>query len=135
MIPIPEIAELLVSTLICFAIGALWLSPALFGKTWIRLMNISADEYSQHITGRFFFWFAVFLVVINIGIHALVSLLRFTTMSDGIYFGIGMWLLFALPLLGILMLFERRPLRLFAIYSSYFLIIFIISSALYAMWR
>jgi hypothetical protein len=135
MIPLPEPVEIFVSTLICFAIGTLWLSPALFGKAWLRIINVSDSDYSRYINGTTYVWFAALLVALNIGIHALVNLLGFTTMNEGIYFGIGLWTLIVVPSFGIVIMFERRQLLLFAIYTSYFLVIFVISSVLYAMWR
>lgn len=135
MIPLPEVAELLVATLICFAVAALWLSPALFGEVWMRTAKIPRDEYPKYVNGKTFAWLAIFLLVLNVGIHALVSLLEFTTMSEGVYCGVGLWMFLAAPLYGIYLFFERRPFLLFVIYSGYFLVIFIISSALYAMWR
>jgi|GEM_PF-2101117 len=135
MIPLPEGTELFVATLICFAIAALWLSPALFGEVWLRTAKIPRDEYVKYVNGKTFVWLAVFLLVVNVGIHALVSMLGFTTMSEGVYCGVGLWIFLAAPLYGIYLFIERRPFLLFVVYSSYFLVIFTISSALYAMWR
>lgn len=135
MIPLPEVTELFVATLICFAIAALWLSPALFGEMWLRTAKIPHDEYVKYVNGKTFVGLAVFLLVVNVGIHALVSLLGFTTMSEGVYCGVGLWIFLAAPLYGIYLFIERRPFLLFVVYSSYFLVIFVISSALYAMWR
>lgn len=133
--PAIEIPAVLVSSLICFAIGALWLSPALFGKLWFRSLNISLHEYSYYINGRAFSLLAVFVTVFNIGISVIIHLLGYTNMREGVYAGIIMWGTFILPQFGIVLTFERRPFLLYVLYSSYFLVIFVISSALFAMWR
>ncbi|MBI2428629.1 MAG: DUF1761 domain-containing protein [Ignavibacteriales bacterium] len=135
MFPTIEVTAVLVSSLICFAIGALWLSPALFGKVWLKSLNIPADEYSRYIDGRTFLWLAVFVIGINIGIEIVIDMLGYTNMKDGVYAGIYMWIIFVVPQVGILIAFERRPFLLFAIYAGYFLVIFVIASALFAMWR
>ncbi|MEW5798369.1 MAG: DUF1761 domain-containing protein [Bacteroidota bacterium] len=134
-IPAIEITAVLVSSLICFAIGALWLSPALFGNKWLRSLNVLFDEYSHYINGRTFFLLAVFIIVFNIGISIVIELLGYTNMREGVYAGIIMWGTFILPQFGIVLTFERRPFLLYVIYSGYFLVIFVISSALFAMWR
>lgn len=130
-----EMTAVLVSSLICFAIGALWLSPALFGKMWLKSLNIPEIEYSRYINGRTFLWLAVFVIGFNIGIGIVIDMLGYTNMKEGVYAGIYMWIIFAVPLCGILMAFERRPFSLAVIYTGYFLVILVISSALFAMWR
>lgn len=134
-VPAIEITAVLVSSLICFALGALWFSPALFGTLWLRSLNSPSDEYFRYINGRNFFMLALFVVVFNTGISIVIDLLGYTNMREGVYAGIIMWGTFILPLFGIVLTLERRPFLLYAIYSGYFLVIFVISSALFAMWR
>lgn len=133
--PAIEIPAVLVSSLICFAIGALWFSPALFGNQWLRSLNISSREYSHYINGRNFLLLAVFVIAFNVGISIVINLLGYSNMREGVYAGIIMWGTFILPQFGIMLTFERRPFLLYAIYSGYFLVIFVISSALFSMWR
>ena len=133
--PAIEITAVLVSSLICFAIGALWLSPALFGNQWLRSLNVSSREYFHYINGRNFLLLAVFVIAFKVGICIVINLLGYTNMREGVYAGIIMWGTFILPQLGIVLTFERRPFLLYAIYSGYFLVVFVIASALFAMWR
>jgi hypothetical protein len=127
-----DTTAVLLSSLISFAIGALWLSPALFGNLWLKSLNIPPHDYSLYINGRTYCWLAAFVAGLNAGISVVVDLMGYSNMREGIYGGIYMWVIFIIPQFAV---FERRPIFLYAIYSGYFLVMFVISSALFAMWR
>lgn len=135
MIPYVDVTVLLISSLICFSIGALWFSPALFGKQWFTIIEATHDDYGYYINGRTFSWFALFVVLLNVGMGFVVDSLGYKTMNDGVILGIAMWIVFIIPSVGIHVAVERRSFFLFIIYSGYFLVTFVISAALFAMWR
>lgn len=137
MISFPEINLLAVlcCAILLWILGAAWYSPALFAKEWMRLLEITREPGRRDglllgMTASFFGDFVISFVLANIIVWAQIA-----TFARGTVIGVLMWIGFiAAPNLpqG---LYEKRPFKLFAINSGYWLLGLAIVGGILAIWR
>ena len=123
---------ILISTLVCFSLGAFWFSPALFGRKWRELTGKSHHE-NFPIASYLFFLFII--LIFNIAMSVLADISGTFRMSAGVIMGLSVWIGFGLPIMSFEFLFERRNASLLFITSGYFLAVSVISGALQSLWR
>ena len=130
-----HIIPILVSSIICFALGALWFSPALFGNIWMTLLGRKSNDAAHYANLRTFGAIALFILIFNIGMEVIVDWINAVRMSEGVTVGVMVGLAVSFTHTGIQMALEQKPKLLLAIYSCYYLCISVISASLMAMWR
>ena len=125
----------LVSAVILWVLGAVWYSPALFAKPRMAALGITPDPANKKglipgmiasLVGDFILAFAL---------DHIIHWAHATTLHWGAFIGFLVWLgFFAAPNYpqGI---YERRPLKLFAINNGYWLFGLIAVGVLMAVWR
>ncbi len=122
----------LVAAIINMAIGALWYSPALFGKSWMELMGLKARmaasqrAYALTFVGSLLMAYAVARVVWYAQAHSVVA---------GALIGLLAWIGFVATTHGANYLFEGKSFRLYGINTGYPLVSLIIMGALLAVWK
>lgn len=137
MISFPEInlLAILCCAILLWILGAAWYSPALFAKEWMRLLEITREPGRRDglllgMTASFFGDFVISFILANIIVWAHIA-----TFARGTVIGVLMWIGFiAAPNLpqG---LYEKRPFKLFAINSGYWLLGLAIVGGILAVWR
>jgi len=137
MIPFPEINYLAVLScaVLLWILGAVWYSPVMFAKKWMQLIGIKREPGKRDglllgMTASFFGDLVISFVLANIAVWAHVS-----GFQKGAVLGVLMWMGFiAAPNLpqG---LYEKRPFKLFAINSGYWLIGLLIVGGILASWH
>lgn len=124
-----------VSALATFVLGAVWYSPMLFAKPWMKACGFTEEDMKKKGNMGMIFGLA-FVLTFFMAMH-IAWLLKGPT-SDIVY---GMivsgalgttWVAFAI---GILSLFERRSLAYALINGGYFVVSFLIMGAILAVWR
>src|SRR3989339_1305403 len=124
----------LLASIVAFAIGAVWYSPALFFKPWAASVGKSEKElkkgaspFSYVIT--FIAWFVSIYVLARIfwffGINSIISGLRVTFLC---------WLGFGAATSLIHILFEGKKFQLWIINWGYILVGLLISSIMLTIW-
>lgn len=137
MIPFPAINHLavLVCAIFLWVLGAIWFSPAVYGRQWLALLEITREPGRRDglllgMTASFFGDLVMSFILANIIVWSHTA-----GFVDGAVIGILVWIGFiAAPNLpqG---LYEKRPFKLFAITGGYwFLGLFIVGGTL-AIWR
>jgi hypothetical protein len=126
---------ILVSAVILWVLGAIWYSPALFAKQWIQLLGIKVEPGKKD--GMLLGMTASFIgdLVLSFILSTIIMWSNATGFGKGAVIGVLVWMaFFAAPNLpqGI---YERRPFKLFAINSGYWLVGLFIVSGLLASWR
>jgi len=117
-------------------LGHLWYSPVLFGKRWMRLMNLSERKMKEmHKKAPYgYFWGAVAALVTSLVLAFFVDYAGATTISQGAKVGFILWLgLIATTTLGGV-IWEGRSLRLYALNNGYSLVSAAVMGAILAMW-
>lgn len=137
MISFPEInlLAILCCAILLWILGAAWYSPALFAKEWMRLLEITREPGRRDglllgMTASFFGDFVISFILANI-----IAWAHIATFARGTVIGVLMWIGFiAAPNLpqG---LYEKRPFKLFAINSGYWLLGLAIVGGILAVWR
>jgi hypothetical protein len=108
---------IIAATVVAFLIGGIWYSPAVFGRQWMLLNGFTEHDLGRRSMGR------VFGLSFLLALVMTVNLAMFLGSSPSIGFciaagaaaGIG-W---SAAGLGIIYLFEGRPLRLWLINGGY----------------
>lgn len=137
MLSFPEINSLAIFTCAVFlwVLGAAWYSPAMFAKQWMELIGVTREPGRRDglllgMTASFFGDVVMSFVLANI-----VSWAHVSGFGKGGILGVVIWMGFvAAPNLpqG---LYEKRPFKLFAINSGYWLVGLFIAGGILASWR
>jgi hypothetical protein len=115
----PEInwIAVLVATIASFALGALWYSPALFGKAWQREAGLTDEQLARGNKARIF---GLTLVLAFLAAWNFANFLGpRPSLALGLGAGASAGLLWVAGSLGINYLFERKSFKLFAINGGY----------------
>lgn len=124
---------ILVAALIQFFLGALWYS-LFFAKPWMALTGHTPGERPKGAIVAMFSSFIGGLILSFVLAHV-VLWAGATTICWGVIIGFICWLGFvAAPLLSETM-YEKRPFKLFAINTGYWLLALLISGGLLAAWH
>lgn len=111
------------ATLASFVIGGLWYSPLLFGKAWAVASGQSKEQLSSG-NPAFVFGGAFVLNFLAALLLALLFDGRVSEMQDAASAGFGIGLGLVATSIGVIYLFERRPLVLWLINGGYAVVLF-----------
>ncbi len=120
------------------ALGFAWYSKALFGKQWMSLMGWDMKKLEKEppkgmglsVGGGI----AAALVMSYVLAH-FADYAGANTWMDGVQAGVWIWVGFVATVLIGSVLWERKPLRLFAINAGYWLLTLAISGAIIGGWQ
>ena len=124
----------LVGAIIYMALGALWYSPALFGKSWMLLVGKTEEDVKQGPSPLVYLYafgcallmaYALARVFVYVGVGSLLQ---------GVLVAILLWLGFTAATTLPNFLFEDRPLKLFSIESTYPLAAMMVMAVIYVLW-
>ena len=131
----PEINYLavLVSALAFFAIGSIWYSPALFAKTWMKELGITAENTTKPNMLKTFGVSFLLMLVMAFNLAAFIGngMGWQFGMTAGALTGIG-WVALAM---GINYLFERRSFRFWLINAGYMAVSFTLMGTIIGAWQ
>lgn len=124
----------LVATIASMILGAVWYAPAVFGKEWMRLTNLTAKDTKQNRGAPMALMLVGSLVASYVMAH-FVAFTNATTVADGIRTGawIGVGFVFTAAMSE--SIFSHRPARLLAITGGYQIVNLIMLGAILAAWR
>lgn len=131
----PEINYLAVLTaaLATFAIGALWYSPVLFARIWMKELGFTKEELSKGNIFKIFGISLLLMLVIAFNLAAFIgseSDWKFG-MTAGALAGIG-WVAAAM---GVNYLYERKSFRFWLINAGYMAVSFTVMGAILGSWH
>jgi hypothetical protein len=121
------------AALSAFVLGGLWYSPLLFGKIWMRASGVTPEQAEQGAAKVFGIAFVLeFLMAANL---AMFLNDPGTTLSwgatAGFLAGVG-WIAFGI---GVISLFERRPLSYMLVNGAYMGVSLTVMGAILGAWR
>jgi hypothetical protein len=111
-----SISALLVAALTGFVIGGLWYGP-LFRKPWMAASGMSFEKGRQQNMPLVFGMTYVLNVIVAFGIAMLLRGAH--SLAGGAHAGLFAGVLFVAPALGVIYLFESRPVKLWLINAGY----------------
>ncbi len=129
--------EVLVAAASAFVIGGIWYSPALFGKTWQKLVGLS-DEKMQEANMLVIFgtsYILLFFAALFLSFFVEISMMMGSNALAGAMAGGFVCLIFVATTFGVNYLFARRPLRLYFIDAGYMLVAFVVMGFIIGAWK
>lgn len=124
----------LVSAIAYMALGALWYSPALFGKAWLRGIGKTKEQVNASASPLNYVWALIMSFVAAYGIARIMNWAGRGTISDGIVISLLVGVCFVLTTMSINDTFENRPRGLTFINVFYHLVGFIIMGIIIGAW-
>lgn len=128
---------LIVAAVAAMVVGFVWYSEGVFGKTWMKLSGITKKDMKKAqkkgMGQTMLIAFIATLVTAYVLAYA-VKLMQATTYAAGAKVGFWAWLGFVAPVLLGSVLWERKPVKLFAINAAHWLVGVAIMGAILAVW-
>ena len=128
---------IIVAAIAAFAIGALWYSPALFGRQWMAAHGHTPEKLAamQSSMGKTYAYSFMTYVIMAMVIALLVGLTGAGSAAQGIVLAVLAWLGFGFTIGLNTNLYSDKPAAAFMIDAGYQLIHVIIMGAIIGAWR
>ena len=126
----------LLAGVVSMALGALWYSPVLFGKEWMKHSKISKkdiEKAKKKGMGKAYFVNLLSVLVMVYVLAHVVSYVGATSVLGGAVVGAWMWLGFVATVGLNVVLWEGKSLNLYFLNMGYQLVSLIIAGALLAV--
>lgn len=117
-----------------FVIGGLWYSPLLFDKAWRRAANVSDEQVAGGNPALIFGGAFVLALLMAANLAFFISGPE-VTLAFAVGAALAAGLGWAALSVGILTLFERRPLSYFLINGGYLTVSFAVMGLILGLWR
>ena len=124
------------AAVIAWFLGALWYSPALFAKVWVRAHGYTPEKLAamRATAGKAYAGSFVAFVLIAFVLHLFLTQLGATTPGQGAAWGFHAWVGFALPIGFIANLYSDKPIATFLIDAGYQLVYLTAMGATLGQW-
>lgn len=124
---------IVVATFASFAIGSVWYSPILFGRSWMKENNFTDDDLknSNMLKLYAFTFILAFIMALNLAFFLGEGSGIVWGLIAGGLVGVG-WISTAI---GIVYLFEGKSLKLFLINSGYQSVTLIVMEGIIGAWQ
>ena len=123
-----------VAALATFVIGALWYSPLLFGNLWAKAHGFSKEQLRK-TAGRAFVVSLFCYLVMAFVLAVLVSYTGVSTVLQGAFLGLLVWIGFLATLGLTAHMFSRKPLSTYLIDAGYQLVYAVVMGVILGAWR
>lgn len=117
-----------------FVIGGLWYSPMLFDKAWQRAAGLSDADMQRGSPAVIFGLAFVLSLLMAANLAFFVAAPEITPMM-AVFYSLAAGLGWASLGLGVIALFERRPLSYFLINGGYLTVSFLAMGLILGFWR
>jgi len=116
-------------------IGFLWYGP-LFGKPWMKLVGMTKEKIEESKKGMPKVYAITFIgaLVLAFFTGALVKMMGTSTVAGGAQAGFMIWIGFVLTTHLSDITYENKPMKLFQINQSYFLVQLLVMGGILAIW-
>ena len=121
------------ATLSSFVLGALWYSPALFGKAWMKENNFTMEDLKGgNMAAMYGLTFVLsFIIAVNLAFFFGGEV----NLTMGMFYGGLAGFGWASMAIGTIYIFERKTFRLWLIHAGYITLQFIIMGAILGAWH
>ena len=116
-----------------FAIGGLWYSPLAFAKAWLQAAGLTEEQTRRASMGKVFAFAALAQLVIALNLAAFIG--PKASLGFGLFAGFAAGLGWVAMSLGVIYLFEQRPLKLWLINSGYQVVAYTVMGGVLGVWR
>ncbi|MEP6573438.1 MAG: DUF1761 domain-containing protein [Gemmatimonadota bacterium] len=128
---------ILVSALAAWLIGALWYSPLLFAKAWVKAHGYTPEKLASMRANapRAYAGSLAAFVLMAFVLHLFLNHLGVETAGGGAVWGFHAWLGFALPIGFTANLYSDKPISTFLIDAGYQLVYLTAMGAILGAWH
>ncbi len=126
--------SIIVAALSAFAVGALWYSPVLFGKAWMKAADMTEEKINRANMAKTYSIAFVFTFVAAINLGFFLSAPEVHALNGALYgflTGFG-WVL---PALGVISLFEQKSWTYILINGFYWVVSFTVMGLILGAWN
>jgi hypothetical protein len=125
-----------VAALASFALGSIWYSPLMFGKTWQKAVGLSDNDIKDSNMSLTFGFSFVLIYIAGLGIAMFQQGHDNTesTLLGGLSHGLFIGLFFVATSYGVNMLYQRKSFKLWAIDAGYQITLFGIMGVIIGVW-
>lgn len=123
----------LVAAVVSWLIGALWYSPAMFGKQWMKLIGKKEKDLRAGANTGYAIALLGFLIIAFVMAH-FIDYAESTAVATGMETGLWLWLGFVASTMAINYAFGQRARSLWVIDAGYFFVTFLVMGAILAAW-
>lgn len=136
--PSINLIPVIIGGVINMLLGALWYSPFVMGKLWMRSMGKTEEEMKQGFSSASVgITYAVNTIASLLFAYVLAHIIKFAginTFEGGVKVGFWVWLGFVVTTVIPGYLYESRPKMLYIIFIVYQLISIILMGGIMAIW-
>ena len=116
-------------------VGAFWYSPAGFAPLWSKLTGKDLMKMPKNLANQAIAITAVSAALQSVLLAVVVRSLHGTTFADGLAVGAVLWAGFIGATTISDTLYARRGWKLWCLNSSFYLLVILVNSVLFALWR
>ncbi len=131
-------AAIFIAALAHMILGALWYSPILFGKSWMKLMNFNAKTMEESKKRGMAKLYMIMFIVALLMSYILAHFVKYTssmTAIEGLQLGFWLWLGFVATIMINSVLWESKPIKLYLINIGYYFISLLLMGVILASWQ
>lgn len=133
-----NLVPVVIAGVINMMLGALWYSPLVFGKLWMRAMGKTEEELKQELSlTKMAFTYVVNTIASLLFAYVLAHLIKFSqthTFSQGVMIGFWVWLGFVVTTVIPGYMYESKPKMLYFLFIIYQLISITLIGGFLAIW-
>lgn len=116
------------------ALGALWYSPALLGRTWMRLIGKTREQVAADFKAVNYLWAIIAAFLASYGIARLMLWTGLTGVGEAIKLAVLVGISFVLAAMWVNDSFEARPRALTLVNVVYHVVGLIIVAIILGLW-
>lgn len=127
----------LVSAAAFWGLGALWYSPLLFSKRWMKELGITPDNVDRSKMGQIFGLSFVLMLLMVWALNFVINTHKpeMVTLGMGFMMGVFTGFFFCMMIIGVNYLYQRKSFVLWLIDGFYVVIGLGIAGMILAVWR
>jgi len=133
--PSINLLPVVAAAVINMAIGALWYSPVLFAKIWVKSMGKTPEEIKQGANPLIYVFNTIASLVFAFVLAHIMKFASINDFSNGVMIGFWVWLGFVVTTVIPGYLYEGRPKLLYFIFILYQLVAICLMGGLLAIWK
>src|SRR5579884_480335 len=114
-----NLVAIVAAIIVNMVLGALWYSPVLFAKPWMKLSGVSMDKINKNSANAGYFISFLGSLIMAFVLSYFISLTGMKSLSSGIQIGFWAGLAFIAATMVSDYMFAGRPMKLFYINLGY----------------
>lgn len=138
---IPDVSTnylaVLVAAIVSMILGMFWFSPAVFGRSWMKLSKINEKDIEKaKQKGMWKSYLIAFIATIVMAyvLAYLIELIGISTIKDGLWAGFFLWIGFVATTMIGMVLWEGKSWKLYFINVGFQLVSLLLMSVILAVW-